>query len=277
MSSTRRHGWHRLLLVVLASISLAACSTTPERLRSDAPLPAATGIALEDVPPPANEIVAAVYAFPDLTGQYRETEAGYAHYSRAITQGGTAVLIEALMSVGGGEWFRVVERSRLNNVLTERQTIREQRQGARDNEGNPLPPPQPLLYAGVVFTGGIIGYDTNYITGGAGARFLGIGASTEYREDVVTVYLRAVSSQTGEVWNNVVTSERIYSVLVRADVFRFINADELLEVEVGVSRNGPRLLALREGVVRAGVTMVMEGADLNLWSFAEEAEPRDDG
>src|SRR3546814_8620815 len=40
---------------------------------------------------------------------------------------------------------------------------------------------------------------TNTLTGGMGAQYLGIGAHTQYREDNVTVYLRAVSTNTGEI------------------------------------------------------------------------------
>ncbi|BCB60119.1 hypothetical protein HaloA020_08200 [Halomonas sp. A020] len=166
----------------------------------------------------------------------------------------------------------MLERNRLSSVLTERQIIRDQRQSFADANGNPLPPPSPLLYAGVILEGGIIGYDTNTLTGGAGARFLGIGASSRYREDVITVFLRAISSQTGEVWRTVVASKRIYSVQAQGDVFRFVDADEILELEAGFSRNEPRLVALREAVEQAVHAMIMEGSERGLWSFANAAE-----
>ncbi|MCL7942304.1 curli production assembly/transport protein CsgG [Halomonas sp. ATCH28] len=223
---------------------------------------------LRALPPPQTKVVVAVYDFPDLTGQHRETETGQAHYSRAVSQGGAAVLIRALQDAGQGEWFTVVERKRLANVLTERQIIRDQRRGRVDRNGMPLPPPQALLYAGAIFEGGIIGYDTNTLTGGAGARFLGVGASTQYREDVVTVFLRAVSSQTGEIWNTVVAAQRIYSVQSQGDVFRFVGSDEILELEAGFTRNSPRLVALRRAVEQAVYSMVMEGAERGLWAFA---------
>lgn len=46
----------------------------------------------------------------------------------------------------------------------------------------------------MVIEGGIIAYDSNIRTGGLGAKYLGIGASGQYRTDQVTVNLRAVMS-----------------------------------------------------------------------------------
>lgn len=257
-----------LLSLVMVFLLLGGCV----RLQPYPPEPSAKSFRLHDLPAPSQQIVVAVYDFPDLTGQHRQTASGQAHFSKAVTQGASAVLIRALQDAGRGQWFRVAERNRLDHVLTERRIIREQRQGMVDAEGRPLPPPQPLLFAGVIFEGGIIGYDTNTLTGGAGARFLGIGASTRYREDTVTIFLRAVSSQTGEVWRNVVVSKKIYSVEARGDVFRFISSDEILEVEAGFTRNEPRLLALQQAIEQGVYAMVMEGADYGLWSFANQAD-----
>ena len=48
--------------------------------------------------------------------------------------------------------------------------------------------------------GGVIAYETNLLTGGLGARYLGIGGSTEFRRDTVTIYLRAISVKNGEIF-----------------------------------------------------------------------------
>ena len=53
-----------------------------------------------------------------------------------------------------------------------------------------------LKFAGILIEGAITGYDTNMRTGGAGARYLGVGAFTQYREDSVSLYLRVVSGKT---------------------------------------------------------------------------------
>ncbi len=87
---------------------------------------------------------------------------------------------------------------------------------------------QPMLFAGILLEGGIVGYDSNVETGGNGARYLGIGASTQYRRDSVVVSLRAVSTLTGEVILNVQTYKTILSVGMGPDVFRFLDMDTKL-------------------------------------------------
>ena len=264
-----------LVGAVVGAGLLAGCASGPLATVESFEQPTTqSGQELHNIPEPSRQIVASVYAFPDETGQYRQTNQGQAHYSRAVTQGGVSVLIRSLQDAGGGKWFKVLERARLDDVLTERSIIREQRKGAVDRNGNPMPGPKPLLYSGVIFNGGIIGFDTSTVTGGAGARFLGIGGNTEYQEDLVTVYLRAVNSQTGEVWHSVVATKRIYSMRLQADVFRFVSTDEIFEFEAGVTRNEPRLHALRQAVEKAVFAMVMEGSERGLWSFADDAEGR---
>ncbi len=259
------------LMILLLSLGLLGACAHP-RMAPFEPKPTDRGVTLAELPPPQRILTAAVYAFPDETGQFRQTQSGQAHYSRAVTQGGAAMLIDTLRGAGKGQWFRVVERNRLDHVITERSIIRDMRQGAVDSQGNPLPPLRPLLYAGVIFEGSIVGYDTNTVTGGAGARLLGIGGSTEYREDVVTVNLRAVSSQTGEIWKSVMVSQRIYSMKVQADVFRFVSTRDILEMEAGFTRNKPRMVALQQAIEEAVYILVMEGTKLNLWAFADEQQ-----
>ena len=62
----------------------------------------------------------------------------------------------------------------LNNLLKERQILRQTRETHSDKDKL-----KPLLFAGVLIEGGIVGYDTNTMTGGIGARLLGIGAQDE--------------------------------------------------------------------------------------------------
>ncbi len=93
------------------------------------------------------------------------------------------------------KWFVPIERENLSNLLNERNIIRKTRQVYRKTSNPDEPQLPPLLYAGIILEGGIVSYDTNIITGGVGARYFGIGSSTQYRQDRITVYLRAVSTQ----------------------------------------------------------------------------------
>ncbi|HSK40301.1 MAG TPA: CsgG/HfaB family protein, partial [Arenibaculum sp.] len=161
---------------------------------------------LQSLPAPARKIAVAVYRFEDKTGQNKPNDL-FSEYSRAVTQGGTSILINALERAGSRAWFTPVERESLQALLQERQIIRVTRD---EYGGDDLPPLPPLTYAGIMLDGGIIGYDSNTLTGGFGARFLGIGGNTENRRDTVTVYLRAVSVSTGEVLKSVNVSKTIY-------------------------------------------------------------------
>jgi curli production assembly/transport component CsgG len=177
--------------------------------------------------------------------------------------------VKALQDAGRRQWFTVVERESLRNLLNERQIINEMRQrylGEQTVNAQALP---SLLFAGVLLEGGVVGYDTNIVTGGAGAAFLGIGGSTEYRQDTVTVYLRAVSVRTGEVLSSVTASKTIASRSMGANAFRYVAYKELLQAEVGYTTNEPDQLALQQAIERAVYSLVLEGVELKLWDFAD--------
>ena len=164
--------------------------------------------------------IVAVYNFEDLTGQ-RKRRDNLADFSTAVTQGCTELLIDALKTAAGGTWFRVVERHGIDHFVRERQIVRSTRED--HNENKEL---QPLLFAGVLLEGGIIGYDTNITSGGRGARALGIGYSILHRRDVVTISLRGISTLTGEILLlNVQTRKTILSVGTGFDVFKFVDTD----------------------------------------------------
>lgn len=223
---------------------------------------------LGDLPPPARPVAVAVYDFEDLTGQFKPSETGQT-LSRAVSQGGAAILVKALQDAGDRSWFTIVERESLNNLLNERNIIREMRERYLGEKGvNPQALPA-MLFAGVILEGGIVGFDTNTLTGGAGAAFLGIGGHTEYRQDTVTVYLRAVSVRTGEVLTTVTTSKTIASYALGASAFKFVGFKELLEAEAGFTTNEPDQLALQQAIEKAVYALVLEGVDLKLWDFAD--------
>lgn len=259
----------------LLPLLVGACATTHDEHPGFVQQPAVSEVRTETqsrlraLPAPVEKAAVAVYSFQDQTGQFKPSE-GVQTLSRAVTQGSTSVLLKALQDAGDRSWFTVIERENLDNLLKERQIIREMRkQYLGEEELNEAALP-PLLFAGIILEGGIIGYDTNTLTGGAGARFLGIGAKTDYREDKVTVYLRAVSVKSGEVITSVVASKKIASIGVAANAFRYVSFKELLEVDTGVTTNEPDLLALRQATEKAVELLIMEGASLGVWQFQDQ-------
>ena len=224
-----------------------------------------SGIALESLPPPRRPLDVSVYNFPDLTGQNKPND-NFAEFSRALTQGASAVLIDVLTKAGGGQWFNVVERNDLQPLLQERQIIQNTRTAA---EGDKAPGLPPLRFAGILLEGGIIGYDSDETTGGLGANYLGIGADTQYRQDIITVALRAVSVQSGRVVASVTTTKTIYSAQVHSSAFQFAAIDQLLQAEFGITKNSPATLGVREGVQLAVYALIFEGVKNHLWDFRD--------
>lgn len=262
----------RLMLALGASLAISACADM--RKLYEGPTPASVGnltaqnLALREVPPPSKRVVVSVYRFPDLTGQYREREFVQS-LSRAVPQAGAPLVIKALQDAGQGRWFTVLDRESLQDVVQERQIIermREQYRGETSVDPRVL---GPLMHSGIIITGGIIGYDTNLQTGGAGARYLGIGANVEWKYDIVSVSLRAVSTETGEVLASVVARKPLASIKGQGDVFRFVELDKILEAEVGVATNEPRQIAVQQAVEKAVMGLIAEGAIRDIWNFED--------
>jgi curli production assembly/transport component CsgG len=222
---------------------------------------------LRNMRPPERKVPLAVYKFNDVTGQ-RKSSASLALISSAVTQGGDMWLLQALKKAGHGEWFQVIERMELENLLKERQIIRNTR---KLHEGDKAEKIKPLLFAGVLLTGGIVGYDTNTSTGGIGVRYLGIGISDEYRKDMVTVALRLISVQTGEVLLAVSSQKTILSTKLSATVFKFLDmGTKLLETEAGITDNESTTYAVRKAIEQALIEIIKEGEQQKLWKFKEE-------
>ncbi len=216
---------------------------------------------IKSLPAPKEKIVVGVYKFRDQTGQYKPSETG-ASWSTAVPQGTTTILIKALED---SKWFKPIERENIGNLLNERQLIRSTRKeyipNKTDETGN-LP---PLLYAGIILEGGIISYDTNVMTGGLGARYFGIGGSTQYRQDRITVYIRAVSTLNGEILKSVYTSKNILSTSINGSMFKFVDVERLMEAEVGITQNEPVQLAVTEAIEKAVYALIVEGIRDNVW------------
>ncbi|MAL10548.1 MAG: hypothetical protein CMF74_12915 [Maricaulis sp.] len=220
---------------------------------------------LLNVDPPVRMPVVAVYtnSFADQTGA-RRSNSQFATFSSAITQAPHAYLIRALKHAGKNNegFFHVVERVGLDHVTKERQLIRSTRESFDDSQKLP-----PLVYAGLIMEGGVIGYESNTTSGGLGARYLGIGTSKAYRRDTVTVSLRTVSVTSGKVLIEVLVTKTILSASLDNDIFRFVAQDtELVEVEGGVVRNESVNIALQAAIESAVLQTIEEGIQYGYWT-----------
>ncbi len=263
----RLASYRRLVLAFVAAGSLAGCAVTSPAITPPAMAVTPLSTELDALPPPRSEFVVAVYGFRDLTGQRKPSDT-IADLSTAVTQGGGALLVDALMKVAKGKWFRVVEREGLQNLLQERQLIRATRAEYQDTT-----PLSPMLFAGAMLEGGIISYDSNTLTAGAGVRFFGVGTHSDVRMDEVTINLRLVSVQTGQILRSVTTKKSIVSTRTQGNVYRYVDDNsKIFELEAGASKNEPAQYAVRQAIQKAVLALVMEGTEAGLWEFADPVQ-----
>ena len=262
----------KLSLITLAVAALAGCSTIRPMddisIREEARVSETINNSFVDVPSPAGPAVTvAVYAFKDLTGQ-RKPSNTLSLFSTAVTQGAEAYLMKSLQEVGNRQWFTVVERVGLDNLLKERQMIKQTREIYEGANAKPLP---PLQMAGVILEGGIIDYNSNTLTGGTGARWLGIGTQTAYTQDVVVISLRLVSVQTGEVLTTVTVEKNLLSTADGATALKFFNqATRAFEFDSSQTFNEPGNYALRSAIETAVIELIKKGERQSLWKFKEK-------
>jgi len=231
---------------------------------------------LENLPEiDGKQITIAVYSFTDKTGQRKPAD-NIANLSSAVTQGAEVWVIDALGKAGNGTWFEVLERIGLDNLVKERQLIRNTREVyEKENPKGPTPL-KPMKFAGLILEGGIIGYDSNVAVGGAGARYLGIGAQGEYRVDTVTVVMRIVSVSNGKVLLSVATEKSIASTRVGTDVFKFLDlGTKLIEAETGFSVNEPVNYAVRAAIEAGVVELIKDGERRGLWKFKHKVHAQE--
>jgi curli production assembly/transport component CsgG len=256
-------------LMLAASVAAAGCGTTraPTPAEAHAHLAPATRVTrdLVRLPAPKGKIAVAVYGFRDQTGQYKP--APDSSFSTAVTQGAASMLVKALADSG---WFMPVERENLQDLLTERKIVRAL-ETPQEKTAPAVQIPQ-LLPAQIIVEGGITAYDSNVRTGGVGANFLGIGLSTQYRVDQVTINLRSIDIRTGKILTTVSTSKSIYSYEVRPSVFKFVNVKDLAQFEAGMTRNEPAQLCVREAIESAVVFLVVQGLKDHHWELKNEKD-----
>src|SRR6056300_853562 len=230
------------VLLIIATLCLGGCVTVPkieDPKLSLSPLQEKfDNIKSLDGP----KITIAVYEFTDKTGQ-RKPSQKFSQLSSAVTQGAEVWVIEALQKIGNGTWFQVVERIGLDNLIKERQLIRSTREQYEEEKSKQL---KPLKFAGIIVEGGVVGYDSNIATGGAGARYLGIGVQQQYRVDIL-------------------------SVSYGSSVFKFLDlGTRAIETESGITENEPVNYAVRAAIEQAVVEIILQGQQKGLWKFKEE-------
>ena len=259
--------------IVALPLIIAGCSTIPPEIVpiNNPPVLQVSPTSIEDTPElDGKKMTIAVYNFTDKTGQRKPSD-GASNLSSAVTQGGEVWVIKALQDVGNGTWFEVVERIGLDNLVKERQLVRNTREVYEKHLKEGPTPLKPMVFAGLILEGGIVGYDSNTAMGGTGARYLGVGIQEEYRVDTVTVVMRIVSVSTGKVLLSVATEKTIASHRSGVDVFKFFDmGTKLVEAETGYSVNEPVNYAVRSAIEAGVIELINEGELKEFWKKAQK-------
>jgi len=259
----------KAVFVGFVALIVAGCTSHKVDLQPDAPARIAGKtsqfLELKQLPKPRGGIPVSVYSFRDQTGQYKASTT-VSSFSTAVSQGATSMLVQAL---GNTEWFIPVEREGLQNILTERKIIRASQDKNTDKTQDLLP---PLMTSSIILEGGIIGYESNVQTGGLGLGYFGYMTSSLFRQDDITVYLRAVDVRTGRVLLSVSTSKTVYSEEVKGGLFRYVSLTRLAEAEMGYSTNEPVQVCLLQAIQKAVADLVLEGIERGVWQVSDQSQ-----
>jgi curli production assembly/transport component CsgG len=262
------------LLLILFMLQLTGCAVVQSTGALDKAPELTTQMTavkkeFDTIPPPAvgRPVSVAVYSFADKTGQ-RRPSVTVASLSTAVTQGAETFLIQALQNVGRGQWFDVVERVGIDNLVKERTIIKQMREAYEGPNAKPL---MPMQFAGMILEGGLVGYDSSTSSGGAGMRIFGIGKQTQWSTDTVTVSLRAVSVNTGKVLSTVTVQKTILSTADSATALKFFDqGTQAFEAEAGLTINEPGTYATKAAVELAVVELIKEGQRKGVWDYKQD-------
>jgi len=284
---------------------------------------------LQQFPAQRRPVRIAVYDIPDLTGAHAKNPK-FAEYSKAVTQGADAFVVDALRDVGAGTWFKVLERRFSEALLNERrlaiaqsnenrqrahvskerqriakelaatearlETMRRQidseyeahqQAGAlpaglpskeqtllnferyRKEQLNAIKPEVPFSHfthsapvqhlstADFLITGAVVAYDADIASGGAGIRFMNVGLANEMRKDSITVTLRLVNAESGEILESATISQTVVSRRTQGDFLNYVTQNQVLEFEAGHVTNEPGAFAM-DAAIRLGLSQILQ-------------------
>ena len=199
---------------------------------------------------PANHVPynIGIYNCFDTTGQKRRA-AGGSDFSSAVPQDCAPFLISSFREL---PFYRVLERSRIDDVIKERQLAT----AMHGEVGKKIL--GAMHIADAVMMGQIISYDRTSSQSAGGVALSALGASREYVSDTFTFSLRAVSTKTGEFIDEVLVKKTVTSLQVDGHVLRLIGTD-MASVEYGMAENETVGIALQEAIDLAVRTLTEQG------------------
>ena len=255
------------LFVLICLLNLTACS----RFGNKEVVPAEqASLSLLDSDsyrnlPTSAPLIVGVYEFTDQTGQRAVLDRPTSEMSTAVPQGLASMLVQELKAVDDGKWFRVVEREGISKILNERQIVT-----ATLGDDGQL---QPLLLPGIIITGGAVSYDRKVYQEFNGLGVASVNAKNEVYSDQVSIALRVVSVQTGEVIEAIFVTKSILSQMNGLSGLKIINTTTL-GLEAGSVENEPVSIATRMAIAAAVEELRKRGIENQWWTVAERSDPK---
>jgi curli production assembly/transport component CsgG len=255
-----------VLVLAGASVSAGACSryeyTGSLGVNPSVGVFTKPGRALAEPPPPAAPINVAVYDFQDLTGQNKSSyTVGFAEFSRAITQGASVILVDALKTAGSGSWFNVVERGYLDSLLRERKLIQDTYSFLKKDPRKLI---DPLKFAEYIVTGGVVSYDSPIQTGSAAVTLGNYGGGLGGHKDLVTINIRLVRVRDGLVLKSINASRPIITGSATGNATRVLGR-RILDAKGAIGVQEATQTAVREAIEAGVYELVRSGAATWLW------------
>ena len=245
----------RGLLLSLFVGGLAGCAallpspTPPEMLTVPVVSTQSRAKLLAQRPPDHVPYNIGIYNCFDTTGQKRKGAGGGSDFSSAVPQDCAPFLISSFRVL---PFYRVLERSRIDDVIKERQLAT----AMHGELGKKIL--GAMHIADAIMMGQIISYDRTSSQSAGGVALSAIGATREYVSDTFTFSLRAVSTKTGEFIDEVLVKKTVTSLQVDGHVLRLIGTD-MASVEYGMAENETVGIALQEAIDLAVRTLTEQG------------------
>lgn len=258
----------RSVLAGLSIIGLAACSrydyTGSLGVRPATGLLTQPAAALAALPPPVRPLNVAVYDFQDLTGQNKSSlKNGFPEFSRAITQGASVILVDALKTAGSGTRFNVVERGYLDSLLRERKLIQDTYAFLKKSPKSLI---DPLVFADYIVTGGVVSYDSPILSAGASVQLGNYGGSLAHSRDLVTINIRLVRVRDGVVLKSINASRPILTTTGTGNATRVLGRS-ILDVGASIGIQEATQTAVREAIEVGVYELVRQGDATGIWTL----------
>jgi curli production assembly/transport component CsgG len=249
------------ILFLLVSSVLSACS--PPLIKEVKPPSTLQQSVFDELfeleKPISQKLIVGVYSFTDQTGQRAVLDRQTSSMSSAIPQGLSSLLVQELKLAGGGEWYRVVERESIQDIINERRIVSS---ALGENAEEQLP---QWLLPGLILTGGAVSYDRKIYDNFKGFGISSINSNSQVQSDQVGIILRAVSVQTGEVLESVYASKEVLSQVNGVSGLKILNTTTMA-FEAGTASNEPVSLAVRKAIASAIFELTKRGIENDWWA-----------